>query len=870
MSFQPESLKCLPRWTFSLLRCAANLAFALPLINATALAHETSDESDEVAEQAIQLLIVKCASCHCAELAEGGLRLDVHDGIERGGDRGASIVVGKPDLSLLYQSIAGKHDDLQMPPKNPLSDREVAIIERWIKTGAKWKEPLSTAMVPAGLKDAEEIGDAWTDPRNPITKIFGGQRLDLWSLRVPVKPDQPQVQDSSRCKNAIDYFAQARFESAGIAPPLQADRLTLLRRIYFDLTGLPPSYETAKSFAAEQNEQAIEEMIDRLLESDQFGVHWARMWLDVARYSDSNGFDWDEFRPQAWQYRDYVIRSLNQDKPYDQFIREQLAGDEMFDGAPMDDSQRDALIATGFLRMGPHDNAAKLFNEQDRSRDELMTDLVETTSGTLLGLTFSCCRCHDHKFDPLLQADHFRLRACFAGVQFADDLPIDLAARQAEVDSHNAEIESQIAKLEESRDAILESIKQRVLKEHAEASKKPSEKSLRPDQLTKVANDGEKSQLDKLESEIDQKQAEKWSHTHALLMVDAKETPPATFVLYQGDYKSPRGEVTPGVISALNPNPLKAAITPRANSSGRRTALADWIVSPSNPLTSRVIVNRVWQNLMGQGIVRTPGDFGLAGTQPDDPELLDWLACRLMEEQWSIKRLIRTIMLSATYQQAATFEQPAESISHVSRRPRRLTAEQLRDSMLAVSGLLTSKNSGPPQWPDLPQDVLEANPAFLDDNETKTKGWYPSPKAEQYCRSIFLVQKRNTRVPILETLDQPENSVPCQRRPSSIVAPQALSLLNSPEAVEAARNFAKLLEGDGLSDSQRTDSLQSQPLPTPLGPTQSSRVEAAFHRALQRDPTASELAACQDLLERATWTELCRVLLNVNEFAYID
>lgn len=861
MSIRAEFMHRLKtRLTGRLLRCAANLALLLLFFNATALAHVTLDETDEVADQAIQLLIAKCANCHGAELAEGGLRLDVHEGIERGGDRGASTVAGMPELSLIYQSIAGKHDELQMPPKNPMSDREVAIIERWIKEGAKWKQPSSSEMVGAASNGADEIGDAWTDPRNPITKIFGGQRLDLWSLRLPVKPDLPKVENTSRCKNAIDHFAQARFEAAGVVPPPQADRLILLRRINFDLTGLPPSYETAKEFITEQNEKAIEQMIDRLLESEHFGVHWARMWLDVARYSDSNGFDWDEFRPRAWQYRDYVIRSFNQDKPYDQFIREQLAGDEMFEAAPTDASQRDALIATGFLRMGPHDNAAKLFNEQDRSRDELMTDLVETTSGTLLGLTFSCCRCHDHKFDPLSQADHFRLRACFAGVQFADDMPIDLADRQSEVESHNAAVEAQIAQLDESRSAILESIKQRVLSERAESSKKPSEKSLKPDQLVKVADENEKEQLEKLKADIDQKRAEKLSHNYAMLMVDVKGAPPATFVLYQGDYKSPRGEVTPGVISALNPNPLKAATTPRANSSGRRTALADWIVSPSNPLTSRVIVNRVWQNLMGQGIVRTPGDFGLAGTPPDDPALLDWLACQLMEEQWSIKQLIRTIMLSATYQQAATFDQPTESIAHVSRRPRRLTAEQLRDSMLAVSGLLTSKDSGPPQWPDLPQDVLEANPAFLDDNETKTKGWYPSPKAEQYCRSIFLVQKRNTRVPILETLDQPENSVPCQRRPSSIVAPQALSLLNSPEAVEAARNFAKLLEGDGSTAPQITESARSE----------STQIETAFHRALQRDPTPSELTACLHLLERANWTELCRVLLNVNEFAYID
>ncbi len=854
MRTRPETFNQLKQQLTSVLN-TAGLAFVLLLFSETAFAQESLDEHGQVAEQAIQLLIAKCANCHGEELAEGSLRLDIQEGLERGGDRGASIVAGNPDLSLVYQSIAGKHEDLQMPPKNPLNAREVGIIERWIKAGAKWRQPSQAEMVQMDSDNAAEIGDAWTDPRNPITKIFGGQRLDLWSLRVPLKPDQPNVIDPSRCKNAIDYFAQARFEAAGVVPPPRADRQTLLRRIYFDLTGLPPSFEITMRFVASEDENEVERMIDRLLESDQFGIHWARMWLDVARYSDSNGFDWDEFRPQAWQYRDYVIRSFNQDKPYDQFVREQLAGDEMLEAAPTNSEQRDALIATGFLRMGPHDNAAKLFNEQDRSRDELMTDLVETTSGTLLGLTFSCCRCHDHKFDPLSQADHFRLRACFAGVQFADDLSIDLADRQAEIETHNSVIESQIAKLEESKNAILESIKLRVLNEHTKASKKPSEKSLKPDQLTKVANESEKSQLDKLKADIDQKRTEKRSYSYAMLMVDAKEPPPATYVLYQGDYKSPRGEVAPGVISALNPNPLRAATTRRANSSGRRTALADWIVSPNNPLTARVIVNRVWQNLMGQGIVRTPGDFGLAGTPPDDPELLDWLACHLIEEQWSIKRLVRTIMLSATYQQAATFGQPVESISHVSRRPRRLTAEQLRDSMLAVSGLLTSKDSGPPQWPDLPQDVLEANPAFLDDNETKTKGWYPSPKADQYCRSIFLVQKRNTRVPILETLDQPENSVPCQCRLSSIVAPQALSLLNSPEAVDAARSFAKLIETDRS-----------------IGPeeTEAARVGAAFHRALQRDPTQSELASCKALLERASLIELCRVLLNVNEFAYID
>ncbi len=253
---------------------------------------------------------------------------------------------------------------------------------------------------------------------------------------------------------------------------------------------------------------------------------------------------------------------------------------------------------------------------------------------------------------------------------------------------------------------------------------------------------------------------------------------------------------------------------------------------------------------MGQGLVATPGDFGLAGSAPADAALLDWLAQRFMQDGWSIKRLVRTIMLSATYRQAASYKEPLESLAYATRRPRRLTAEQLRDSMLAVSGLLTSKNSGPPQWPDLPREVLEANPAFLDDNETKTKGWYPSAPAEQNCRSIFLVQKRNTRVPLLETLDQPENSVPCQRRQASIVAPQALSLLNSPQALTAAKSFAARLRS----------ATESSP----------EQIKLAFALALQRQPTNSELRACEQLMKQAGLIEICRALLNVNEFAYID
>ena len=801
---------------------------------------------DALSIQAVQLLKSKCISCHGGEEAEGGLRLDSRELLMKGGERGPAAVENQADKSLMFQCVAGLSDEeLRMPPKNPLSATEIDVLKRWLNSGARWSNNDEVAMRNANPNSTanENIGDAWTDSRNPIVKIFGGERLDLWSLKPLKQPELPDATNSASSHNPIDNFVAAHLAANGIALPPPADRHTLLRRMHFDLTGLPPTPELVAIFEASQKENEFAKLIEQLLSSEQYGIHWARMWLDVARYSDSNGFDWDEFRPQAYRYRDYVIRSFNQDKRYDQFVAEQLAGDEMFDGPPRDLVQQDQLIATGFLRMGPHDNAAKLFNEQDRSRDELMIDLVETTGGALLGMTLSCCRCHDHKFDPVSQADYFRMRACFAGVQFADDLPIDLEDVQAAAAQHNGAIDERISEFNAQIEQLRESIRARLKSEQA------AEIPDKPDKLKKLANATEKKRLKEIEVAIKQAEAEKHELTHAMLMID-EEQPPATFVLYQGDYKAPRNQVAPGVLSILNPNPLPPASVARSKSSGRRTALAQWITSKENPLAARVIVNRVWQQLMGQGLVRTPGDFGLAGIAPENPALLDWLAQRFVDDGWSIKRLVRMIMLSATYQQAATYREPSEPLLYATRRPRRLTAEQLRDAMLAVSGLLTSKNSGPPQWPELPREVLEANPAFLDDNETKTKGWYPSPAAEQNCRSIFLVQKRNTRVPLLETLDQPENSIPCQRRWSSIVAPQALSLLNSPEALAACKSFATRIEASAQSDQ--------------------ARIEAAFLLALQRRPTPTELSACQQLVAHTNTTELARVLLNVNEFAYID
>ncbi len=633
----------------------------------------------------------------------------------------------------------------------------------------------------AGADDAA-IGDAWSDPRNPIVQLFGGERLDLWSLKPVKRPDVPVLAHSDWAKHDLDRFVLARLEKDGVPPPPAANARTLVRRLYFDLTGLPPAPQQVVGFEKAVLEAGVDDavavLVDELLASPRYGEHLARLWLDVVRYSDSNGFDWDEFRPQAWRFRDYVVRSFNADKPFDQFIREQLAGDEMFDGPPRTVAEQDRLIATGFLRLGPHDNAAKLFDEQDRSRAELLADVTESTAAAFLGLTMSCCRCHDHKYDPISQADHYRIRAFFAAMKFADDVPLDFSEEQAAIKTHNETVEAEAKPLREKMASLPESdaAGREVLKRQMEAI-----------------------------------EGRRRAFRLGLLMTDGAEGVAETRLLFQGDHKSPRDVVQAGVLSMFDPQPATITKSTNSRTTGRRLTLANWIASRQNPLTARVFVNRIWQSLMGRPLVATPNDFGLAGARPEDAALLDWLADEFVRQGWSVKQLVRLVATSTSYRQSPTFTAERFAL----RSPRRLSAEQLRDSLLAVSGLLTAKADGPPIWPELPSEILQSNPAFLDDNPEKTKGWYPSPQAEQYCRSLFLVQKRNTRVPLLESFDMPDNSTPCGRREVSTVAPQALMLLNSPLAVDAARAFAKRVAQEAGDDPAR-------------------QVQRAFELALQR------------------------------------
>jgi hypothetical protein len=560
----------------------------------------------------------------------------------------------------------------------------------------------------------------------------------------------PRIPDSTGHgqSHPIDRFLAVPLSGIQPLSSGKVSKKDRLERLSLDLIGLRASYDEVQDFESDESSDSFMRQIDRLLADPRFGEHWARLWLDVVRYSDSNGFDWDEFRKQAWNYRDFVVRAWNSDLAYDEFVLWQLAGDELLDGPPESLLELDRLIATGYLRLGPYDNAAKLFNEQDRARAEVLTDLTETTGSAFLGLTLSCCRCHHHKTDPLSQEDHYRFRAFFAATQF--------------------------------------------------------------DESTKLLHD----------------------NATGLFATDDKDHIEPIRVLDQGNYQKPLETVEPGFPSVLFPNAPPIEPPGHGRTTGRRLALARWIISKENPWTARVIVNRVWQNLFGQGLVATSNDLGITGSAPISKELLDHLSVYLVEHDWSLKVLIKYIVESDAY----------SAPIGTWRKLRRLSAEQLRDVVLQTTGQLQHRNGGPPVWPVLSDDVLRSNPAVLDDNETKTKGWYPSPESHQTVRSLYLVQKRTVRIPWMESFDLPENTVSCARRDASIVPSQALALLNADWVAQASGELAGRIE----------------------------KITDAYRAILGRDPSETEHRMCEEYLGQGrSFQELVLVLINSNELAFV-
>ena len=718
-----------------------------------------------------------------------------------------------------------------------------------------------------------------------------------WAFQKVGHPAIPKVMESRWVRNPIDAFILARLEAGHLEPSPRTDKAVLVRRAYLDLIGLPPTPEEVDAFLADKSSKAFEKVVDHLLASPQYGERWARHWLDLARYAESEGFKSDETRPNAWRYRDYVIKSFNQDKPYDRFVCEQIAGDELWPDDP------DARVATGFNRNYPDESNARILVQR---RQEILNDITDATGAVFIGMTYACARCHDHKYDPILQADYYRLQAFFANTAAKDDLalgqPKELQQQGEQLavwDEKTREIRAEMKAIESRESQALtkeyfdkypEDVKAAWNK--PEADRTPMERWMvwKARQYLDPASHEfvgatsvvmgklkpeEKKRWQELKGELDKFSSLKPADLPiGIGLVDLSREAPKTCVLSRGVYDKPKEEVEPGFLTVLDPSPAKVVPPGNIESTGRRTALAKILVDPNNPLTARVMVNRIWQYHFGRGIVATPSDFGVRGERPTHPELLDWLAGEFVKHGWSIKYLHRLILTSNTYQQASNYRESAATIDPDDRLlwrfPRqRLEGETIRDSALAVSGLLNPAMGGPSVFPELPAGMPAPN-----------GGWKVSKDAaDRNRRSIYIFVRRNVRYPMFDAFDMPDPHESCSRRNVTTGPIQALTLLNSKQTLEWAQAFA----GRVLATS---------------GPDLHQQIKTAFRFAYARSPDAEEIKTVEKFCQRqgeilaerrakgeelalppkfpsngavvraATLVDLCHTLINMDEFVY--
>ncbi len=820
---------------------AQSIALAGILAGVCALADDAPDaRAERFFESEVRpLFAAKCQKCHGPRQQKGGLRLDSRSAVLKGGKTGPAVVPGNVEESLLIEAV--NYESLEMPPDGPLASREVAFLAEWVKQGAPWPERKGAAgtVAPGKISDEDRA---------------------YWAFQPLGKPSVPDVDDGGWSRNPIDRFIVARLAREGLRPAPEADRRALIRRAAYDLTGLPPAWDDVEAFRVDRSPRAYETMLDGLLASPRYGERWGRHWLDLARYAESDGHGADRYRPEAWRYRDYVIRAFNDDKPYDRFILEQLAGDEV---APGD---FEALTATGFLRHWIYENNQREIREV---REIILTDVTDVTADVFLGLGFGCARCHDHKFDPILQEDYYRLQAFFAPMVPRDDIITTSTAEQEQFavrlqrwKAATAELRQEIETLEKPVRQFLQDREIRLLPQDLKAiyrkpvaDRSPLDRQLAAliDRLREGAGRG----LDGQFKLLPEKEA-RWKALRDQLAEydDRKPAPlPAPLVVTDvGPIAPPtvlpgRDKVLepgfPSVLTSESSSPRIESPESAPGSTGRRTALARWIASPENPLTARVIVNRVWQQHFGVGLVATASDFGRLGERPSHPELLDWLAARLIADGWRLKPLHRLIVTSATYRQSALH--PG---SEAARRNdpndrwlwrmglRRLDADQIRDTVLAVSGELDASQGG------------------------------PSVDATAPRRTVYTKLVRYSPEPLLQAFDAPDGFVSTPQRDTTTTATQALQLLNGPWALGRAERLARRLV------TERNDP---------------ALVEQAYHLVLGRPPDAVETRAAVRFLREQPkridaagpppgaptasdqpLIDFCHVLLNSNELIYID
>ncbi len=746
----------------------------------------------DYAAQIKPLLQLHCVKCHGANSSKNQLRLDTAAALLQGGERGPAVVPGAPERSLVYLAVTGTHDEIPKMPykRTPLDSAEIDLLRRWIEQGA-----------------AHPADETPSDDRH-------------WAF---LKPERPTVPPEAA--HPIDAFIHARLKQAGLEPASSAEPLTLLRRLHLDLTGLPPTLEEIARFSADQKRlphTAIPNLIERLLNSPHYGERWGRWWLDQARYADSNGYSIDAPR-QIWKYRDWVVGALNADLPFDQFTVEQIAGD-LLPGAT--ESQR---VATGFHRNTQINQEGGIDKEQFRI--ESVFDRVATTGAVWLGLSTGCAQCHDHKFDPLSQKEYYQL---FAFLNNQDEPALTL---------HDAGIDVK-ALAGEKRDLtrILETLLQSKAKELAQW-----EAALNDETRKRLSNTVKKalalapgkrgfSELRVLYAALSGTGDPVFNPAHnrleeidtllskgvSTMVMTELSKPRVTRVFIKGDFTRPADEVQPGVPAVLHPLESSAAVPTRLD-------FARWLVSPENPLTARVIMNRVWQQYFGRGLVETENDFGTQGSLPTHPELLDWLAAEFMARGWSLKEMHRLIVSSETYRRSSQVTPSSDPNNLLLARQNRLRldAEIVRDAALTTSGLLQPKLGGPPVFPPIPDGVMGLGQV--------KRAWTTSSGADRYRRALYTFVFRSTPPPNLAVFDAPDGFAACTRRIRSNTPLQALTLLNDPAFVEFAGALAGVIEKDGLP--------------------------AAFQRVLTRAPQSEELA----LLSPLPPLSAARALLNLDE-----
>lgn len=766
------------------------------------------------------LLVEKCFKCHGDRKQWGGLRLDSRESLMRGGESGAAIVPGKPDKSLLISAIRETDDDLRMPKDDKLTQRQIAEIVRWIEMGAPF---------PREAGAASRI----RDPNH-------------WAFQPPAEQPVPTVVNTDWPQSTLDHFILAKLEAEALSPAEQADKRTLIRRVTFDVIGLPPRPEEIDAFLADASPDAFARVVDRLLSSPQYGERWGRHWLDVARYADSNGFDENVAHGNAWRYRDYVVAAFNRDKPFDRFVIEQLSGDLLpFDN---ESQQHEQLIATGFLSIGP-----KVLAETDEAkmRMDIIDEQLDTTGRAFLGLTLGCARCHDHKFDPIATADYYGL----AGI-FKSTLTMQKYKKVAEWHEHllpsaaatamKANFEANVAARKTAIAAFVADADKKVRKKIAAM---PDAKP--PEKLETLYPDATKTELKKQRNEL--AALEKAGPDLPTAMGVTEDQVVDIPVHVRGDPLK-LGDIVPRRTPPVIRGPRMPQFTDKQ--SGRRQ-LAEWLVDPQHPLTARVFVNRVLRWHFGRGLVRSTDNFGLLGEPPTHPALLDWLARRFIADGWSMKSLHRRILLSSTWQQSNAASPETMQLDPenqlVSRAPmRRLEAEAVRDSLLAVSGQLDRTMSG--------SLLTLKNRAYFFDHTSIDKTTYDSTR-----RSLYLPVVRNNVFDVFQLLDFPDPAVSSSNRATTVVASQALLMLNSNLVMQAASAFADRLLTETVDDNQRLSRM--------------------YIIAFGREPTADERQADRTFLARAAqtqpaksnaeahrqqaWSTLCHVILAANEFLYV-